>query len=210
MQASLPHYRRRIVESTSPVLELYKVYTELFPYRYSHEAFQTIFQLFGFNERTALHAAVVMSINKDDDDDEEKHYCFPDDEAPDYDDEAPDDDDHDNRFMPYISLELGRLMIRPLINVKWDTVGQEHPGFVNKQCVTINRVFLNFDIRRKGHFNDLVAHLLALDGVEAVLLECVLNKEWANYMLRPESKWICQDAPETRYANPSFVMFRDH
>lgn len=74
--------------------------------------------------------------------------------------------------------------------------------------ITIENVYLAEELRGRGLLRQFVAFLLEQPGVEAVQLRAVMNKELAAHLLASPN-WVCQDMPDCRGFNPSFVQFRN-
>jgi len=79
--------------------------------------------------------------------------------------------------------------------------------------VTIRDVVLPHALRGRGYLRELVAHLLARPGVQAVQLEAVINQRLAESVAR-DPQWVLQGrsgwkpgAPVDAYS-PSFAVFR--
>jgi hypothetical protein len=107
-----------------------------------------------------------------------------------------------------LCLELGRRQSL------WLTRAPGQRGAVTQ--ITIRNVELPQALRGRGYLRALVAYLLARPGVEAVHLECVVNRRLAEscardkaWVLQSNSEWRSgMNDDETYMHRPCFAMFR--
>ncbi len=122
------------------------------------------------------------------------------------------DDNGDDSDYDEVGFELGRKQKQSFVCAEYPSPKDLGSGvFPNRRIVmqiTIQQICLPKILRMKGYMRGFIEYLLGLPGVEAVQLQAVMNPSLRNKLL-PDPKWVCQEFPDNRDFNSSFVLFKN-